>query len=137
MNYIEDIQKALDIALKQFGVDNGIIVALADDDYVTDTSIPYLSSNNINTGATTADLGTTDIRSGFYQIDINYKFGSKSSLINSMADKLNAIFHSGSSFSFGGACVGIDDVVPDRIIVGGGWAKMPLTVNWFSYTAKI
>ena len=124
MNYIENIQKALDIALKQFGLDNAIIVALEDIDAPTDTSIPYLASFQFDTDATVSDLDTTDIRSGFYQVDINYKTGIGSAPLNRMADKLNQVFHSGAYFTFGGVCVGIDDVVPGRAIPGGGWAKM-------------
>ena len=137
MNYIENIQKTLDIALKQFGVDNGIIIALEDIDAPTDTSIPYLSSFQINTGATVSDLDTTDIRNGFYQIDINVKSGIGSAPINRLADQLNAIFFPGAYLNFNGVCVGIDDVIPSRVIVGGGWAKMALTINWNSFTARI
>jgi hypothetical protein len=137
MNYIENIQKALDSALKDFGFDNGIIIALEDIDAPTDTSTPYLASFQINTGATVSDLDTTDIRNGFYQIDINVTSGSGSSAINKLADQLNGIFFPGAYFNFNGTCVGIDDVVPSRVIVGGGWSKMALTINWNSYTSRI
>ena len=137
MNYIENIQKALDVALKQFGVDNAIIIALEDIDAPTNTSEPYLSSFQNDTTATTADLGTTDIREGFYQIDINIKHGLGSAPSNKIADKLNQVFKQGAVFYFGDVCVQIEDVVPGRLIPGGGWAKKPVTVNWNSYTAKI
>ena len=137
MNYIENIQKALDSALKQFGIDNGIIISLEDISAPTDTSIPYLASFQVNTGATVSDLDTTDIRDGFYQVDINVKSGTGSAQLNKLADLLNAVFFPGAYFDFNGICVGIDDVVPSRVIVGGGWAKMALTINWNSYTARI
>ena len=137
MNFIENIQKTLDIAAKQFGVDNAIIVALEDIDAPTDTSIPYLASFQINTSATVSDLGTTDIRSGFYQVDINVKSGTGSAQLNKLADKLNQVFYSGATFTFLTECVQIEDVVPSRVIVGGGWAKMALTINWNSYTKRI
>lgn len=136
MNFIENIQKALDIALKQFGVDNGIIVALEDINAPTDTSIPYLSSFQNNASVATSELGTNDIRNGFYQIDINYEHGLGSTLLNRMADNLNAVFYNGATFDFSGVCVVIENVEPGVIIVGGGWAKLPVTINWNSRTTQ-
>ena len=143
---IEYIQKSLDIALKQFGIDNGIIIALEDIDAPTDTSVPYLASYQINTGATVSDLGTTYVRTGFYQVDVNYKEGSGSAVFNRMLDLINQTFNSGASFTFSGVCVEILDVQPSVLIIGGGlsgqsgsagWAKHALTINWSSYTARI
>ncbi len=136
MNYIENIQKALDVALKEFGTDNSIVIALEDIDAPTDTSIPYLASFQQNAAATVSDLGTTDVRTGFYQVDINIKHGQGSAPTNRLADSLNEVFYSGATFSFDTACVQIEDVTPGSIVVDGGWAKMSITINWNSYTKR-
>ena len=137
MRYITDIQKALDKALKQFGVDNSINIALDNIDAPTDTSTPFLASRQINVAVETADLGTSDARSGFYQIDIYYASHTGTPPFNKMADLLNATFKSGACFYHNGVCVSIDSCEPTQILINNGWGVLPLNINWSSYTARL
>ncbi|MDB4261688.1 DUF4128 domain-containing protein [bacterium] len=137
MGNISSIQGALDNALIQFGIDNSIKIALNNIDAPTDTSIPFLASNQVNTGVAIADLGTTDVRNGFYQINIAYASHSGDAVINDMADLLNATFKAGANFYHGGVCVSIDACEPTQILINNGWAIMPLTITWASWTARL
>jgi hypothetical protein len=137
MGNITDIQKALDKTLKQFGIDNGIEIALNNVDMPTDTSKPFLASTQINTGVAVADLGTSDMREGFYQININYASHTSTAPLNKMADLLNEAFKAGANFFHGGVCVNILTCEPTQIIPNNGWAVLPLTINWSSYTARL
>jgi hypothetical protein len=137
MGNITNIQKALDKTLKQFGVDNGVDIALNNVDAPTDTSIPFLASTQINTGVAVADLGTTDIRGGIYQININYASHTSTAPFNKMADLLNETFKAGACFYHGGVCVSIDTCEPTQVLPNNGWGVMPLTITWSSYTARL
>ena len=137
MSNITSIQKALDIALKQFGIDNSIIVALNNINAPTDVKTPYLAGFNFPTDNASADLGHSDLREGFYQVDINYSSHIGTAPVNKMADLLEALFKAGATFSFGGVCVNIDSFIPAGIPVNNGWATMSATINWNSYTIKL
>jgi hypothetical protein len=137
MSNITSIQKALDIALKQFGIDNNIIVALNNINAPTDVKIPFLASFQLNTGVESADLGHSDFRGGVYQVDINYASHKGTPPLNKMADLLNELFKAGATFTFNSVCVNIDSCEPTRIQVQNGWATMPLNINWNSYTTKL
>jgi len=137
MGNITNIQKALDKTLKKFGVDNGIEVALSNIDEKTDTSIPFLEGVQINTGNDTADLGVTDIRGGFYQVNIRYSSHTGSSSFNKMADLLEETFAKGKSFYHGGLCVNITSFVPGDLLTNNGWGVFPVTINWDCYTAQL
>lgn len=137
MAAITSIQKALDIAFVQFGIDNAIVTAVEDIDAPTSTDTPYLASFNVPADVSAADLGVTDSRVGFYQIDIKYASHLGSANRNKMADLLNTVFYSGATFSHGAVCVRIENVVPSGGITGGGWTSTPLTINWFAHTDRI
>jgi hypothetical protein len=137
MGAITKIQKALDKTLIQFGIDNSIVIALNSIDAPTDTSIPFLASTQINIGVEVADLGTSDIRGGIYQVNINYESHIGTPDFNKMADLLNETFKAGANFFHGGVCVNITSCEPTQILINNGWGVMPLTINWDSYTARL
>ena len=137
MGNITNIQKALDKALKAFGTTNGIVIALNNVDAPTDTSIPFLASSQVNVSVESSDLGTTDVRNGFYQVNINYASHTSTAPVNKMADLLNETFKAGASFNHGGVCVNILTCEPTQTIPKDGWAVMPLTITWSSYTARL
>lgn len=132
-----DITRALNDALKKFGDDNDIQVALNLYDEETDVSKPYLLGVKIPAGKTTADLGCTDVSTGIYQIDINYEKGIGDITLSKMFDKLEQVFHSGASFSFGSVCVNILAYTDGQATRSNGWATMPTTINYSVYTARI
>ena len=137
MGNITDIQKALDKTLIAFGVDNSIDIALNNVDMPTDTSKPFLASSQINVGVEIADLGTTDVRGGIYQININYASHTSTAPFNKMADLLNETFKAGANFFHGGVCVNILTCEPTQILINNGWGVMPLSITWDSHTARL
>lgn len=137
MGAITSIQKALDIAFVQFGITNSIVTALEDIDAPTSTGTPYLASFNLPADVGVADLATTDLRDGIYQINISYASQLGSANRNKMADLLNTVFYSGATFTHGGVCVRIEDITTGPAIIGNGWSTTPLSINWSSYTDRI
>ena len=137
MGNITSIQKALDITLKQFGLDNSIDVALTNIDKKTDTSIPFLQGIRIPTGTEPADLGATDKREGIYQINIRYEPHIGTTPFTDMADLVNETFKPGACFYHGGLCVMIDLFEDGDILTSDGWSVMPLSITWSAWTAKI
>jgi hypothetical protein len=137
MGAITDIQKALDGALKDFGIANSIAVALTNINAATNASQPFLASSQIPTGVGSAELGGRDLRNGFYQVDIYYKSHVGTSHHNKMADLLNATFKSGACFYHNGVCVSIDSCEPTQILINNGWGVLPLDITWSSYTARL
>lgn len=133
----EAIQKALDVALKSFGVTNSITVALENINAPTDTSIPYLAGFMIPSNVESADLYFTDRRSGIYQIDINYASTLGSAPINRMVDKLNAVFKPSTSLTRDPVCVEITKFSHERITVANGWATKPVTIEWVTHTERL
>lgn len=137
MSNSENIQKALDIALKQFGVTNNIVVALENINAPTNTATPYLSSFLLPSPTETADLYFTDRRSGIYQVDINYASHIGSAPLNKMADLLELAFKPSTTLVRGGLCIEIINFSAERVTVENGWAVKPITINWITYTERL
>ena len=137
MTEIEDIQKALDSSFVAFGTANAIPTILENIDYNPTTSQPYLSSYLLMDPIDQADLGYSERTGGIYQIDVNYRKGSGTTSLNKMADLLRSHFKVGANLSRGGICVKITGLTPQReLTVGGGWAKRPVDVEFFTYLAR-
>lgn len=137
MGYFEDLTKVFDVALMDFGTDNSIKVALENIDAPTSTSIPYLASYMLLADTLQADLGYSEERAGIYQVDINYGSTLGSASINKMADKLNALFKAGVSFTRNAICAEVQSVSLGPLIVQNGWAKRPLSINFVAYTKRL
>ena len=136
-NYFEDLTKVFDVALMDFGTVNSIKVALENIDAPTSTSIPYLASYMLLADTVHADLGYSEERAGIYQVDINYSSMLGSADINKMADKLNALFKAGVSFTRNDICAEVQSVSLGPLIVQNGWAKRPLSINFVAYTKRL
>ena len=136
-SYFEDLTKAFDIALVNFGSTNSIAVALENIDAPTSTATPYLSSFMLLADTEQADLFWTEQRAGIYQIDIYSASARGSAPINKMADLLNAEFKPGKTFSRNDICAEVQSVSLGPLIVENGWAKRPLTINFIAFTARI
>ena len=65
-----DLTKAFDVPIKQFGIDNSIIVTLENIDAPTSTDTPFLNGTMLPAPVEQADLGHSEFREGIYQIDI-------------------------------------------------------------------
>lgn len=137
MTYTEDIQKALDSALIDFGVANSIDVALENINAPTDTATPYLAGFMLPAPTEDADLYFTDRRSGIYQIDVNYSSQLGSAQINRMTDLLNQAFKPSSEFSRNDICVEVTNFSAERITVQNGWATKPISLTWHTYTKRL
>lgn len=135
--YFEDLTKAFDIPLKAFGSANSIAVALENIDAPTSTANPYLASYMLLADTEQADLYFTEQRAGIYQIDINVASAKGSAPINKMADLLNTAFKAGNTFQRNAICAEVQSVSLGPLIVGNGWAKRPLTINFIAFTARI
>lgn len=136
-SYFEDLTKAFDIALVNFGSTNSIAVALENIDAPTNTAIPYLASYMLLADTGQADLFWTEQRAGIYQIDINVASTKGSAPINKMADLLNTAFKAGNTFQRNAICAEVQSVSLGPLIVENGWAKRPLTINFIAFTARI
>lgn len=137
MGYFEDLTKAFDVALINFGSTNSIAVALENIDAPTNTATPYLSSFMLLADTEQADLFWTEQRAGIYQIDINVASAKGSAPINKMADLLNTAFKAGNTFQRNAICAEVQSVSLGPLIVENGWAKRPLTINFIAFTARI
>ena len=136
-NYFEDLTKVFDVALMDFGTANSIKVALENIDAPTSTSTSYLASYMLLADTLQADLGYSEERAGVYQVDINYASTLGSAPINKMADKLNALFKAGVSFTRNDICAEVQSVSLGPLIVQNGWAKRPLSINFVAYTKRL
>ena len=136
-NYFEDLTKVFDVALMDFATANNIKVALENIDAPTSTSTPYLASYILLADTLQADLGYSEERAGIYQVDINYSSTLGSADINKMADKLNALFKAGVSFTRNAICAEVQSVSLGPLIVQNGWAKRPLSINFVAYTKRL
>ena len=137
MGYFEDLTKVFDVALMDFGIANSIKVALENIDAPTSTSTPYLASYILLADTLQADLGYSEERAGIYQVDINYGSTLGSADVNKMADKLNALFKAGVSFTRNDICAEVQSVSLGPLIVQNGWAKRPLSINFVAYTKRL
>ena len=136
-NYFEDLTKVFDVALMDFGTANSIKVALENIDAPTSTRTPYLASYMLLADTVQADLGYSEERAGICQVDINYGSTLGSAPINKMADKLNALFKAGVSFTRNAICAEVQSVSLGPLIVQNGWAKRPLSINFVAYTKRL
>ena len=136
-SYFEDLTKAFDIALVNFGSTNSIAVALENIDAPTSTATPYLASFMLLADTDQADLGFTERRDGIYQIDINYASARGQNQINKTADLLNATFKAGATFQRNGICAEVQSVSLGPLIVQNGWAKRPLSISFIAFTERL
>lgn len=137
MGYFEDLTKAFDIALMDFGSANMIKVALENIDVPTNTATPYIAGFMLLADTEQADLGFTEQRAGIYQVDINVASAKGSAPINKLADSLNTYFKAGSTFRRNAICAEVQSVSLGPLIVENGWAKRPLSINFIAFTARI
>lgn len=133
----ESIQKALDSALKRFGVANNIIVALENIGAPTDTSKPYLSGFLLPAPVEDADLYFSDKHSGIYQIDVNYASHLGTAPLNKMTDLLNQAFKPSTELQWSGLCVEVINFSAERVTVSNGWAVKPISITWQTYTERL
>lgn len=137
MTYYEDLTKAFDIALMEFGSTNTIKICLENIDAPTSTTTPYLSGFMLLANTEQADLGFTEQRAGTYQVDINYASAKGSAPVNKMADLLNYAFRAGTTRTRNNICAEVQSVSLGPLIVQNGWATRPLSINFIAFTERL
>lgn len=137
MGYFEDLTKAFDNPLIDFGSDNNIAVALENIDAPTSVNTPYLASFMLLAPTEQADLFWTEQRAGIYQIDISYASTKGSAPINKMADLLNVAFKAGNTFPRNDICAEVTSVDISEVRVENGWATRSLSINFIAFTARL
>jgi len=137
MTYYEDLTKAFDIALMEFGLTNSIKVCLENIDAPTSATTPYLASFMLLANTEQADLGFNEQRAGIYQVDINYASAKGSAPVNKMADLLNYAFRAGTTRTRNNICAEVQSVSLGPLIVQNGWAKRPLSINFIAFTERL
>ena len=136
-NVIENLQKAFDGELIQFGIDNAIEVATENIDEPTDTSKPYVSGYLLDVDFSSADLGFNELASTIYQIDVNYASHTSSLVANKMIDKLRAQFKINSSHHWplvDGDCFTVTDISISNLPVNNGWARKSISLTISGFT---
>lgn len=133
----EDLQKVFSVALYQFGQSNSIAVELENIGASTSTDTPFLVDFLLLAPTEQADLGINEFRQGIYQVDINYASHLGSAPLNKMADLLNSVFFAGSHITRNDICAQVESVDLGPLLVEGGWAKKPLSINFNAYTPRI
>lgn len=137
MGYFEDLTKAFDNPLIDFGSANNIAVALENIDAPTSVNTPYLASFMLLSDTEQADLFWTEQRAGVYQIDINYASTKGSASINKMADLINVAFKAGNTFQRNAICAEVQSVSLGPLQVENGWATRSLSINFIAFTARL
>jgi len=137
MGYFEDLTKAFDNPLIDFGGANSIAVALENIDAPTSVNTPYLASFMLLSDTEQADLFWTEQRAGVYQIDINYASTKGSAPINKMADLINVAFKAGNTFQRNAICAEVQSVSLGTLQVENGWATRSLSINFIAFTARL
>lgn len=131
----ENIQKAFDVPLKTFGVNEGIDVYL--DNISGDPDSEFIFGYMLDTDLTPAEMGVSELADGLYQIDVYYPTKMGSAPINAMIDKLRAVFYSGSRFNWGDDCFDVLSNSVSRIIQSDGFAKKSLTLSISGFTQQL
>ena len=135
--YREAIDKAFNIALIQFGLDNAIDVQIENIDKPTSTDTPFLAGFMIPSATDDADLYFTDRRSGVYQIDVYFDSHTGTGEMNRMIDALNAVFKPSATLERNPICLEITRFYDSRVFVEDGWAKKSVTIEWYTYTTRL
>lgn len=99
----------------------------------------YLAAFRLPLPVTQATLGDNgeDLHSGIYQININYPQDSGMTVLYDKADAINLVFKSGATFTSGTTKVRIKNVSVERVIVSGGFATLPLTIEYYTFLERL
>lgn len=130
------IDKIFNKAILNSGVTVDIVLENTSFDSVE--GLPYLSCVQIPQPVTQSSLGVDgcDLHYGIYQININYPQGKGTTALKTMADTLNAVFYNGAIFTEGAVKLRIYNVSIERINVAGGYAIMPLTIEYNTHIER-
>lgn len=137
-NVFENIQKALDSTLKAASL-GGLPVALENDDYKPNMATPYLASRNEPNPTAQSSLGPSgqDLHTGSYIIEIKYPSHTGRASLTKKADEINQVFKSGADITWSGQCVRIIATSISIIGITGGWAVLPVTVQWSAHSGRL
>jgi len=129
--YFNDIQAALMTRLST--LTDSPPVAWPNVEYSPTAGTEYLQVNFLPVGTDQASLGTSgkDLTNGILQIDVVTPAGSgRTTTIDSIADH----FARGTTVSYNGVSVRVRSVSQSPALFDGGWYRVPVTINFYTYT---
>lgn len=137
MSAIASIQRILLEAIQNAGF--GLPIAFENVNYDASNGEPFLACFILRAPTVQAELGYKgcDERTGIFQIDINYPEGSGPTVHAEMADDINLLFRSGATFTGNDFRVNIRNVSAGVMRIGNGWATLPLSIEYFSFTERV
>lgn len=129
--YFNDIEAALMTRLSTLS--SSPPVAWPNVEYSPTADTEYLQVNFLPVGTDQASLGTSgkDLTNGILQIDVVTPAGTgRTTTIDSVADH----FARGTTVSYNGVSVRVRSVSQSPAIFDGGWYRVPVTINFYTYT---
>ncbi len=137
MSAIANIQRILLQAISNGNF--GLPIAFENVNYDATNGEPFLACFVLRAPTVQAELGYAgcDERTGIFQIDINYREGSGPTVHAEMADDINAFFRSGETFTGNDFRVNIRNVSAGVLRIGNGWATLPMTIEYYSFTERV
>lgn len=137
MSAIASIQRILLETIQNAGL--GLPIAYENVNYDASNGEPFLACFILRAPTVQAELGYKgcDERTGIFQIDINYPEGSGPTVHAEMADDINLLFRSGATFTGNDFRVNIRNVSAGVMRIGNGWATLPLSIEYFSFTERV
>jgi len=132
-----DIRKAFNIAVGNAGFP--IEIAYENVKYEPNVTTPYIQLFLLPVQPEQASLGDSgcDFHTGIFQIDINYAQSEGVTDLDAMADQINTLFKSGTSFTENGLQVRIENVGIGPLVVERGWATLSLSIEYFAYSQRL
>ena len=117
----------------------GIEFTLENETFDPTKTPAYLNWSNLPALVAQASLGDQgcDERSGIWQCDIRYPENTSMQQHWSMFTRINSHYAPGKNFTQGNTTVRIISVSPSPTVIGGGWASLPVTIEYQSYTARL
>ena len=144
MAAFEDISKALMNAMLSNGTINpdtafGLPVVFENVPYDETDGANFLACYLLPAPVLQATLGDEgcDNHSGIYQIDIHFQSFTGTNELYAKADEINAVIKSGSTFTFNGLNVRIENISISRLNVSDGQATLNISVEWFAFTMRV
>ena len=137
MSAIANIQRILLEAIENAGF--GLPIAYENVKFDATPGEPFLACFILRAPTVQAELGYKgcDERTGIFQIDINYPENSGPTIHAEMADDINLFFRSGATFTGNQFRVNIRNVSAGVMRIGNGWATLPMTIEYYSFTERV
>lgn len=117
----------------------GIPHTFTNEDFKPSDHSSYLNCTILPSPVLVATLGDNgcDDHSGIFQIDIRYREGTGITQHKKTADVINIQFANGKYFTDGEVSLRIENVSIAPLLIGGGWASLPMTIEYQVYSRRV